>query len=146
MSIDRKVDATPLCQGELELFTNEHNAWSHLEKHVLDARECWSWGVLIPELQAALDSGRRADLHTLARTSAADNVPADLTVVWATFLELVAGAAEWGAKREWYWEETPNPGEGPFKVFARMGILTYLDDAFVRTGFLPFKDDLPAGL
>jgi hypothetical protein len=145
MSTGRTVDASPLCRGELDLFANMHEAWDHLVKHVLDASEAWSWAVIIPTLQAPLDAGRRADLHRRARQASAEAVPADLAAVWEAFLELVAAAVERGVTLKWFWEERSRPsGEGPFRVFAGSGILAYLDEEVVRTGFLPFKGDLPA--
>ena len=101
--------------------------------------------MLIPTLCAALDAGRRADLHQQARHASPDRIPTDLANLWTTFLELVAAAVEQGAKLEWYWEETGTLAcDGPYRVFTASGIFAYLDDDMVRTGFLPFKDDLPA--
>jgi hypothetical protein len=145
MTIERKVDANPLCRRPLGLFSNPYEAWDHLVRHVLEAREAWNWGVLIPALKAALDTGRRADLHGQARNARAEEVPADLAAIWPAFLELVAAAVEQGIKLEWYWEEEKSPEEGPYRAFASNGILAYLDDEVLRTGFLPFKGELPPG-
>lgn len=145
MTIGRKVDATPLCRRELGLFCNAHNAWEHFQKHVLDGGESWSWGILIRPLQAVLDAGRRADLYEKARIGSPARVPDELAEIWSRFLQLVAAAAEQGVKRGWYWEEKPKPGDGPYKVFAGSGILTCLDEERLRTGFLPFKGELPPG-
>jgi hypothetical protein len=144
MTVGRKVDVSPLCRRELDLFRNAWEAWAHLTKHVLDAREAWSWAVLIPVLQTALDAGRRSDLHEQARAASADAVPEALAAVWTAFLDLVAAAAEQGMKLGWFWEEQSGP-EGPYRIFAHSGILACLDDEAVRTGFLPFKGELPAG-
>jgi hypothetical protein len=98
MNVGRKVDVAPLCRRALDLFRSAHEAWCHLTKHVLDAREAWSWAVLIPALQAALAAGERDGWHGQARTGSADKVPADLAAVWAAFLDLVAAAAEQGGE------------------------------------------------
>ena len=144
MTIRRKVDAAPLCRRELALFGSVHEAWAHLVKHVLDAREAWGWAVLIPALRGPLNADRRPDLHEQARKATPDAVPPDLADVWTSFLDLVAIAVEQGVWLEWFWEEKAAlTRDGPYKVFAADGILTYLDDEVVRTGFLPSKEDLP---
>jgi hypothetical protein len=145
MTAERKMDATPLCGRDLVLFASPGEGWAHLVKHPLDAREAGSWAVLIPALQATLDAGRRADLYERARAASAEQVPADLAALWAAFCELVAVAVEQGIRLEWFWEERPSHGDGRYRAFAANGILAYLDDEVVRTGFLPFKGDLPAG-
>ncbi len=147
MTITQKVDATPLCQRELDLFVNAHGAWAHLLEHVFHAAESGNWGVLIPELKVVLDARQRDTLHRQARQSDPEKVPEDLQAIWTTFLTLVAAAVETGTTLDWYWEEKPqDPVDGPYRVFSPSGILAYLDEAVVRTGFLPFKGDLPPEL
>jgi hypothetical protein len=147
MTVERKVEASPLFPREVGLFCHAYNAWEHFVKHVLDAGEGepWSWGVLIPALQAALDAGQRADLHDQGRKASPDDVPADLATLWPAFLELVATAVEKGTSLRWYYEGKQQPGDGPYTVFAPSGVLACLDEDRVRTGFFPFKGELPAG-
>jgi hypothetical protein len=106
MTIARKVDASPLCRRELDLFCNEHNAWDHMGSHVLDARESAHWALLIPALKVALDGGQRGGLWEKALASSPYQPPPELDVIWHGCL----------------------------------------DDDRVRTGFLPFKGELPPGL
>ncbi len=146
MTTWRKVTAAPLFPHDLDLFCNAYNAWEHMVKHVFGAGESCHWGVLIPALQSVLSAGQRDRLRDLASGASPDGVPLELTGIWPAFLKLVAAATKGGVQRGWYWEEEPTPGDGPYKVFAPSGILTCLDSTRVRTGFLPFKDDLPSGL
>jgi hypothetical protein len=146
MTTGRKVEAAPLFARPLDLFASGHDAWSHLVKHVLNNRgEFGSWGILIPDLQAALDAGRREELYDRARSGSPDRVPAELRTVWPAFLDLVAAAVEQAVRREWYWEERSGPEPGTVRAFAASGILAYLDGTVVRTGFLPFQEGLPPG-
>jgi hypothetical protein len=144
MTAERKVNAAPLCRRELGLFCNKHEAWAHLVKHVLGAREACGWAVLIPALRAPLSAGRRAELQALAREGSPERVPNELAPIWGAFLELIAAAVEQAARLGWFWEENPVSEEGPYRAFAASGILAYLDYDFVRTGFLPWGE-LPAG-
>jgi hypothetical protein len=68
-----------------------------------------------------------------------------LKTIWPAFLDLVVAGVEQGMKKEWYWEVQlgPKPEPGPIRTFASSGILAYLDQTVVHTGFLPFKDGLP---
>jgi hypothetical protein len=146
MTTGRKVEAAPLFSRPLEMFVTQEEAWAHLVKHVLNYQgEFGSWGILIPELQAALDAGRRQDLYDKARASVPDRVPPELETIWPAFLDLVSTSVEQGVRKEWYWEERPGAEPGTIRVFAYSGILAYLDSTVVRTGFLPFRDDLPPG-
>jgi hypothetical protein len=145
MTIERKVDVAPLFRHGLGLFCNAYNAWEHMTKHVLDARESYQWALLIAALRGHLDASARVRLHEKARDGSPDKMPVELADIWSAFLGLVADAAEEGVKRGWYWKETSNVGDGPYKAFATSGILTCFDGEFVRTGFLPFKGELPPG-
>jgi hypothetical protein len=111
---------------------------------VLGAREACGWAVLIPALRAPLSAGWRAELQALAREGSPERVPGELAPIWGAFLELIAAAVEQAARLGWFWEEMPVSEEGPYRAFAASGILAYLDDEFVRTGFLPWGE-LPAG-
>src|SRR4051812_40965732 len=117
MSLDRKVDARPLCTEPLRLFADKFNAWGHFTTHVLKVPEGepWSWAVLLPALQAALDARKRETLYATARQASAEAVPAELTDFWKDFLRLVVEGVEKGMKLKWYWTEQPNPGDGPHR-------------------------------
>jgi hypothetical protein len=144
MTTGRKVDAAPLFTRPLGMFFTQEEAWKHLVKHVLNNQgEFGSWGILILELQEALEAGRRQDLYNLARAALPDRVPSELENIWTAFLDLVSASVEQGMRREWYWEEKTSADGCSIRAFTWSGILAYLDSTVVRTGFLPYRDTLP---
>ena len=139
MKTDVKADVSSLCNRELELFKNAHNAWDHMLKHVLGRGgndEEQGWRLLVTELNGELSAGCLKELRELARSGTVESPPSRLRSVYDRYLALVKKAVEQAVEREWYWEEKPG-AEGRWKAFAANGILSFLDDDYVLTGFLP---------
>jgi hypothetical protein len=139
MSTGITVDIEPLCERQLQLFVDGHNAWGHLWDHALGVKEPGEeqgWGLLLPALLVELTAGCLDEIRDLARTTSVDSIPVRLEPIYREFLGCIQQAVERGVRLNWYWEEVPGT-QCRWSVFGKEGILAHLDDDYVRTGYLP---------
>jgi hypothetical protein len=139
MKTNIRAGTADLCGRDVELFETAYNAWDHMIDHVLGRRgnrEEEGWRLLIAELDRELAAVGVVELRSLASLGRVESPPTTLRLVFHAYLTLAVKAAEQAVERKWHWEEKPG-AEGRWKAFSTWGILTYLDEDYLRTAFLP---------
>jgi hypothetical protein len=143
MTTGWSVDVEAICrQRSLPLFVNGHNAWEHMYDHVLGIRkpgEEEGWGLLLPDLQIELRAGRLANLQHQARQAGLSPNHVTLGPIYKGFLDLVQRSVQRADRLGWFWEERPG-SVCRWVTFSPEGIVTHLDEDYVRTGYLPEHD------
>jgi hypothetical protein len=130
------IDVEAICERPLRLFIHGNNAWEHMRDHALGEKypgEEQGWRLLLPALENELIA---AALEELRKNECPRR---RLEPIYRQFLDCIQRSVEGAAGRNWYWELRPG-NDARWATFGREGVLAYLDEDFVRTGFLPEKD------